>query len=106
MALTACCVGPLKASTSHSDTHVGIIQLSLLQAFHKHLPLERMATKKPLKWHLVRVVCACQPAFHLRHLLMSKYLELPAVHLQQLAQAALKGIMPVVSQFCALEHVA
>lgn len=37
--------------------------LSLLQAFHKHLPLERMATKKPLKWHLVRVICACQPAF-------------------------------------------
>eukprot|EP00891_Asterochloris_glomerata_P004480 jgi/Astpho2/4480/e_gw1.00067.94.1_t len=34
-----------------------------VEAFHKHLPLERMATKKPLKWHLVRVICACQPAF-------------------------------------------
>lgn len=76
--------------------------LSLLQAFHKHLPLERMATKKPLKWHLVRVIYACQPAFQPGHLLMCQVPWVPALHLQQ----ALKGISPVILRFCALEHVA
>ena len=88
------------------QTRPPISWLTLLQAFHKHLPLERMASKKPLKWHLVRVVYACWPVIHLAHLLTCQVPWVPALHLQQSAQAALEGTTPRISQFCALEHVA